>query len=286
MIENKIIELAENEGLKRLKGKLKDLIKESISLITTSANEGDIRIGSTKIGGMPDMPVDLVWPEHKGKPISLLAQINLEEIKNYDKDNVLPNTGMLYFFYDNSEQNWGYDPADKETFKIIHYDSELSVLKRIEFPDSLDKDCRFNPCSVEFKNYFTLPEYDSYAIEALGLTNEEADLYIELLENSYDDDDDVIHSLLGYPVQIQGDMMLECQLVSNGLYCGDEVGYDDPKAEELKDGSRNWRLLLQIDTDDNADMMWGDSGMIYFWIEEENLKKKQFDKSWCILQCY
>jgi hypothetical protein len=36
------------------------------------------------------------------------------------------------------------------------------------------------------------------------------------------------HHLGGYPDPIQGeDMELDCQLASNGLYCGDESGYND-----------------------------------------------------------
>jgi uncharacterized protein YwqG len=29
----------------------------------------------------------------------------------------------------------------------------------------------------------------------------------------------------------------------------------------------NWRLLLQLDTDDAAGMKWGDVGTLYFWIK-------------------
>lgn len=51
-------------------------------------------------------------------------------------------------------------------------------------------------------------------------------------------------------------MELECQLVSNGIYCGDPSGYAGPEAARLKPGARDWSLLLQLDTDDDRGMMW------------------------------
>ncbi len=90
----------------------------------------------------------------------------------------------------------------------------------------------------------------------------------------------------GYCDPVQGaDMDLECQLVSNGLYCGDETGYKGKRFKELKAGRVEWTLLLQIDSDDDVDMMWEDCGILYFWIRESDLKAKNFDKVWMILQC-
>jgi uncharacterized protein YwqG len=80
-------------------------------------------------------------------------------------------------------------------------------------------------------------------------------------------------------------MELECELVTNGLYCGDPSGYEDPRAKELEPNAKNWRLLLQIDSNDENEMMWGDCGRLYFWIRKEDLVNKQFDKSWFSLQC-
>jgi hypothetical protein len=54
---------------------------------------------------------------------------------------------------------------------------------------------------------------------------------------------------------------------------------------ELESGRYDWILLLQLDSDDDAGMMWGDVGMLYFWIKREDLKKENFDNVWMILQC-
>ena len=36
-------------------------------------------------------------------------------------------------------------------------------------------------------------------------------------------------------------------------------------------------LLLQLDTDDDTGWMWGDMGMIYFWIAPQELDARNFD---------
>ena len=57
------------------------------------------------------------------------------------------------------------------------------------------------------------------------------------------------------------------------------------KIEVIKD-SKNWILLFQMDAIkvDDYELMFGDSGHIYFWIKKEDLKNKNFDNVWLILQ--
>lgn len=78
---------------------------------------------------------------------------------------------------------------------------------------------------------------------------------------------------------------LECQLVTNGLYCGDETGYNNERRKALESDAVNWRILLQIDSNEEIGMYWGDLGRIYFWIREDDLRNKEFDNVWTILQC-
>lgn len=45
-------------------------------------------------------------------------------------------------------------------------------------------------------------------------------------------------------------------------------------------------MLLQLDSDEeNAELMWGDSGCVYFWIRKQDLAARRFDRCWAILQC-
>ncbi len=100
-----------------------------------------------------------------------------------------------------------------------------------------------------------------------------------------------IHRLLGKPEIIQNPMEKECQMVTNGIPWGTTEWFTDPEMRKrgealLESAPDEWRLLLQVDSDFDADMMWGDIGRLYFWIRDEDLKKRDFSRCWMILQNY
>ena len=62
----------------------------------------------------------------------------------------------------------------------------------------------------------------------------------------------------------------------------------DEEKERFAEASKEWTLLLQLDTveKDDFELMFGDCGRIYFYILKEDLKNKNFENTWLILQCY
>ena len=121
-------------------------------------------------------------------------------------------------------------------------------------------------------------------MERLELSEKERSRFLDLLA-VVGDYGETTHRMLGHPDQVQGEMQLECQLASNGIYVGTPKGYADPRRTALEAGADDWRLLLQIDSDDNLGVMWGDCGRVYFWIKEQDLKRQDFDNVWLVLQC-
>jgi len=225
------------------------------------------------------------WPVWDGKPLAFLAQLNLGDLVQFPFASVLPQEGCLLFFYDARQSTWGFDPKDKESWAVIFQPQSPASFERRGISSENLRDGFYKLCRFEMNEKVTIPHWESTAIQRLRLGKDEHDAYWELLEEVYPEDE-VCHQILGYPQPIQGDMQLECQLVSNGLFCGDSTGYHDPRAKELAKGVEDWKLLLQLDSDDNAKMMWGDVGRLYFWIHQENLQNRDFGKSWMVLQCY
>lgn len=272
----KIQQLVRNAGLERIESALDFVATESIRIRAFAAEDKELSTGASKIGGMPDLPQNV----QVSQELSFIAQLNLREVAQFDSEGILPETGMLYFFYDCKRQTWGFDPADRGAWKVVHLDGDIAGLKRTG-------QAEFKPCYLTFSSEVTLPPLESICIQRLKLSREEVDKYFKLLEelNEMYGSESTIHRLLGHPDPVQGDMQLECQLVSHGIYCGDASGYQDRRRSHLEDGVSDWRLLLQVDSEEQAGMMWGDLGRIYFWIQAQKLEQRKFDDVWLILQC-
>lgn len=284
--KRKLREEIEKSGLARVADDLDKLMMVSIRLTATKAAEGELKPGSSKLGGIPALPEGTAWPQCNGVPMALLAQLRLQDVAPYDLDGRLPKSGMLYFFYEAMEQAWGFDPKHRGKWAVVYYDGDPDELRPAAPPTGLPKECRFPASSLRLHNEITLPSWESRGIERLKLSKKESDIFIDLVD-AIRSDGHATHRLLGHPDTVQGEMTLECQLASHGIYVGNSEGYADPRRATLEPGADEWQLLLQIDSDEkNLGAMWGDCGRVYFWIRREELKQRDFANVWLILQCY
>ena len=277
---------------------LVSLARPSVRLATQRVPYARIGLGESRIGGVPDVPSAFEWPRwspskqrddkfahpwrpNSPAPLGFIAQIDLCGIPQVDDS--LPSSGWLYFFYDRYCEPWGFDPADRGCCRLFYVNSDRSGLERAELPPDSNPDHVAEPCLIEAWPELTLPddlpdlEYGTPAYEA----------YRGLCDELTQAGGLTHHRVLGHPQLVQNPMELECQLASNGVYCGGSEGYQSDRAESLKSGAAEWRLLLQIDTDEEGPgWVWGDVGRIYFWIRRHDLKSLRFDDCWLIFQCY
>lgn len=269
-------------GLGRYALELMALVRPSIRLRPRIMREQNAPGGGSRIGGEPDLPPAARWPVRDGVPQSFIAQIDLVHTHPLDREGVLPDDGLLSFFYDSKQGVWGFDPGDAGAWSVEYAPAGVELVRR-RFPDELPREASFAPLELELTLESTPAPWELSEVAALGLSDSERFAYADATEP--DTEEGVIHRLLGHPDPIQGDMQLECQLVSHGLYCGDNSGYRDPRAERLGAGAVDWRLLLQIDSDDDAGMMWGDGGRLYFWIHKDALAARRWAETHLVLQC-
>lgn len=262
---------------------LLDLIEPSVRLVSEPMSERDAAAtGTTRLGGEPDLPDAAAWPSFRDMPHSFIAQINLADVSGLAGTNELPDDGLLSFFFDGDQRVWGFDPKDRGGWSVMFTPPEAS-LRRRRFPASLPEGGRFAARALRPRVELTRAPWESFDVRALGLSLAQALAYADALPA--DDHQGTVHRLRGHPDMIQGDMQVECQLASNGLYCGDATGSADPRADTLRADAGSWRLLLQIDSDDDARIMWGDVGRIYYWLRRDDLAARRFEGAWCILQC-
>lgn len=234
---------------------------------------------SSYFGGAPNLPAGAAWPSKNGTPLTFLADLDLGPLQAVWPLPWLPSAGRLLFFYDAENQPWGYDPKDRGSWAVLWASDRAPAASPETGASALTRQ------AVTFRRIDTYPSWERPEVTALQLTDAESEILIDTSDAVFDKAPH--HQVGGFPDPVQGDEMeLECQLVSHGLYCGDSSGYLSGRASELRDGAKDWRLLLQVDSDDDLGVMWGDGGILYFWIREQDARAGRFDQAWVVLQCH
>ena len=217
--------------------------------------------GTSRFGGHPDLPADVDWPVNAdtGAPLSFIGQFNLTELHGPAADApvsaaaaVLPDTGMLYFFYDVDAFTWGFDPADGASAAILfREDAGTGAGAAVERRKAPEGATVYRAHGVTFGARAELPHPVSSAAAA-ALDDDTGD-YHDLFDDAELEDEMGGHKLLGHSGNVQGAMEKQCALVTGGIYLGSSAGYRDPRAEELAKGTCDWRLLLQVDSADDPE---------------------------------
>ena len=231
--------------------KLTPLIKSKtqMELIKAGNKEGSQFI--SHFGGIPYFEEGEAWPVNKdsGKPLSFIMQlINTGEIH-------LPEEiGVLQFFYDWEEFPW---ETEQEGWLIKMYPKLDKSKAVVVEPDT----AVFSPdfCTINFVDKQSLPDWEGlYAIDEsiLDLCEKiNPDDSWDVLENAKTNligEQDYASFLGGYPVWVQ---------------------YDETP--------ENYKLLLEIESEDDANIMWGDAGSVYFFYDPDDVKDIRF-----FFQCY
>jgi uncharacterized protein YwqG len=223
--------------------------------------------GRSRLGGSASTTGP--WPRHQGRPLSLIAQLDLAEMRAAGGPDWLPADGRLLFFYDLELASWGMEPNDRGS-ALVRYETQPAE-DAVE-PDDLSEDLRLEARPVTFTPDVSPPSEERLGVDWKSLSQKQVrdlEAAVESLLPS-----EPTHQVGGYPIAVQGDDMEEqCQGMTRGLPAAGSSAAD-------------WRLLLQLDTDGEAEMMWGDTGRLYCWIREQDARQGDFSKTWTIVQSY
>ncbi|MBO7380298.1 MAG: DUF1963 domain-containing protein [Neisseriaceae bacterium] len=230
--------------------------------------EVPLAVGVSKIGGCPDVPENFVWPrvkqagfmdmqgrENMLRPLAFMAQFNLSETTDLDKENLLPKSGHLLFFYDYESLDGG---ENQDCLKVFYFPPE-TPLTQMSLPDDMDKDSRIPELQVSFQAGSNVPS--SYGVcrhfqhknfgEVYEILNDE-DIARLWEEGRYGCS---VTKLLGYADPIQDDMEEQCVLQTLGLDWDDYNNKPEVKAQVDKE-KNDWILLFQLDEIDWGNKDW------------------------------
>ncbi|WFB11248.1 DUF1963 domain-containing protein [Streptomyces sp. LX-29] len=247
---------------------------------TGTAGETSPVVG--RLGGLPELPEGETWPVWEGHgPLAFVASLDCASLPSTALDIALPADGTLAFFHFDGQVDGGRamvapdHPDSWAGARVLYVPAGVPVAERAA-PEGIrpypvvpltarmetTAPCAWHPVvSQEFAPMSEdHPVWDEDFQDALA----------ERLEGTE-------HRIGGHAHPVQGAVEYEVARGALG-----SPPWDDPRIQEE---ALRWVLLAQFDTDDDADMMWGDCGALYWLIRPEDLVERRFDRAMFTWQC-
>ena len=205
---------------------------------------------------------------------------------------------MLSFFFDYT--NWGKPGRDAEgSLASVLYIPEGAALQHMPWPETLRLRERYTPLAVtSFSRELTAPDFESPVIEQFGYTLnslyppddmsehamtarriEDVMLATDTYLHEIYDSRGLVYRLLGYGDGIQGGVESMWPWLAKEIVA---LAPAQPAFSAVQ--KTDWRLLLQVDSDENG-MTLGDVGRIYYGFPRQSLAAREYSQTIAELQC-
>jgi uncharacterized protein YwqG len=214
------------------------------------------QIGESRIGGIPDLPESLPWPEDltgRGK-LCFLLQINLLELPVFD-GTPFPRRGMLYLFGDDGGADAGR--------VIVHAGREPLL-----------------PAEPPTGKPFATGAYDDLLPHRIGfqmapdVPRWATDDFYALCESLGEEEEDALHDLAG---------ALSGRAVGKLLGHVSGIGYD-PRKDVDTDEAASWVNLLEVQSKQEINLQFGDSGYLQALVHRSDLERLDFSQAYVNVQ--
>ncbi|KOP68269.1 hypothetical protein AMS62_25705 [Bacillus sp. FJAT-18019] len=266
---------------------LKKSVRQGIRL-SKKEIESYNEIGSSRIGGDPDLPTMIEWPvDSDGTPMTFLAQLGLRELVPHEASELLPAKGMLYFFVGVDEPAYGIE------HKVIYLsEDKLQEANRYHSPEVTALEGEFTGYRVSARSTMEPPNYGYVDYEIVEDDEHDYELYEELCFKLIDENSNDLAVMFGYPSTQHGDCEYEAAL---NLLTGQQYNYSMESAMEkitdhfkgnadrAKQEVQDTLLLLALDSDQDVRFCWWDAGELQFYIRKEDLLAGNFANTYCSL---
>jgi uncharacterized protein YwqG len=285
------VERIKTSTLGRFASRLVPYLRPSLRWVLQPA-ANDLPIGSSRVGGEPDVPAKFSWPlwtcddtprarmwgwkPRKTGPRALdfLAQLRLKDLASIDFEGLLPREGSLLFFYDTHVQPWGGDVVDVLGSRVCWVREDAPLERRKRPP--LGKGAPLKPCAVRCRVEWTLPLWIRSVFGRHEPSSADLDKFLQRVNERVRAP---IHRVWGHAQHIQDPPEFGTRVKHYAPFrlVGRETRPED------------WFLLLQLDSDYwpkvHHGAMWGDLGRLYFLMHRADLKARRFSRAQCTLQC-
>jgi uncharacterized protein YwqG len=259
------------------------LLRPAVELRRAGAGESIVG----QLGGTPAFPIGVEWPRSRaGQPLGFVASIDLGRIPVSALDIPLPADGTLLLFYrdpseDPYEAFWISDPEPDEqppTGHVVFVPAGTETTRRTEpgatvYPevplagDLIATGPRRGHPALDHA-VAGLPEQDRTFVTQ---TTPRVEFWDELSRRSRIPG----HRLGGYADSWQEPVELE----ATWTRLGTALPNSDPA---LWNEAQHWTSLVQIDSDNDAEMMW--FGSLYWTMRRDDIAATRFDAATFVFQ--
>jgi uncharacterized protein YwqG len=264
----------------------------AVRLVTWPIADDRLPLGASKFGGRPDLQRGTPWPAWQNRsgstrPLRFFAQVDLAAAAQAAPAPLdLPVSGLLSFFADFDQEDdsgiSGLFSWEQPGAAVIHSPADVE-LQRLESPVPTLGSAAFAMVPA-----WTWPQEPPSEIE---LADAEFDALDEL-DRAYESHLQGVaghwrldgrHQLAGHARHIQHPV--EEEVVQARAGCFDSGDFDRARWEAAKSQVPDWRLILQIDSDDGLDVMWGDVGTLYWAARRDDARADRWDDAAFNFQC-
>jgi hypothetical protein len=306
-------------GLARFATPVARLCVPALALVDDAAADA-ANVGSSRLGGAPDLPADIAWPIHApyhradeelsgrratmretfttAAPFHFIAQIDLDAVSRTGAPKQFPESGRLLLFWDPKGGPWIDSAA---SCRVIHDRSAVSALARRAAPAELSKpDPHFDippllaAKPVSFLRILSMP--DRFLLQDLAMRAGEQPLLDSLEDPDWEDRWEALWDKTDMRGQLaSGRQVLPHRLggwpmpvQSDPRYSAAEsalgIGPRPTEADQARiDAARHeWVMLAQVDLEAfSSDFA---DGTVYFVMREADLKAANFERVHAIYQ--
>jgi uncharacterized protein YwqG len=266
----------------------------AVRLASRRLPEAAIDLGQSKFGGSPDLPYGTPWPcwttpQGERRPLQFFAQVDLTAASAAAPAPLgFPTEGQLSFFADFHAAGeggiTGLYPWERDGSTVLYSPTDVPFVRcspridplpsgqllpvgRWTWPSSAPEDT-------------DLPDADYDALDVLE-QELEAELRAEVSELWQLS---ARHQLGGHARFIQHPVEEEVVQALAGVHANGPA-FDQAARDRLRAQARDWRVVLQLDSDRTLEVMWGDAGTLWWAARHVDVDAGRWDAGMFNFQC-
>jgi hypothetical protein len=232
----------------------------------------DLPAERSRLGGRPVLPGGTPWPRWGERPLDFLGLIDFGELASVLWLPELPGAGTAAFYYvTEMPRPWGDDPEQADGWRVL-LGADVPA-GAVTLPEH----------RLGAAPFVSLPSPHEPALMSLGVDVADfTEVYPQLYESwaGFTWGGAPRHQSGGWPMVVQRALWRDCALAAAGRTPDAPPGIEC----DLTEAEREWRLLLQLDSDDRFGWCWGETGFVYFSARAADVRSGALDRSWLILQ--